>query len=85
MTEKALNGTARKLHLVVGRYDNRDAIFEIRAARSFACRLKCRKCLRQILLFSLRVAQYVIFQIKLIVQVEKERSYFVGEVLQCLF
>jgi len=43
MPEKALDGTTRELHFVVGRDYNRYAIFEPRSARSLACCLEGRK------------------------------------------
>ena len=43
--EKALDGTTRELHFVVGRDYNRYAIFEPRSARSLARCLEGRKCL----------------------------------------
>ena len=85
MSKQAIDRTARKLHLVVSRYNDRDTVLEICAARTLTRCLKRRQCLSKMFLLPLRMAQDIVFEIELDAQIENKRAHFVGKKLPCLF
>ena len=88
MAKETVDGTTRILYFVVGRDDDRHAVFEPRPARPLPRRLKCRNRLRQIGILYFRMLQNMVFQIQLIAQIQKEWPHFVEKILPripCVF